>query len=131
MHYYYININMNQNMTQSMTLGDFFDLCHQILRELNVENPNFHHFQMMFRVAISNTNQVFVCDRYCWWIETYTSWGASSESKSRTDYTTIEELKNAFRSYFGSATQQSKFGTSEAQLWIAIDKLTDVVHSRL
>jgi hypothetical protein len=80
------------------------------------------------RIDIPNTNpqQVFACNRGFWWIERLGPYGNYYTNGSSNQYNTVGDLRRALDLNFRKEIANSQFN-----LWLALDKFADVVHSRL
>ena len=124
--YFPLNIKMSSDQVSN--------LCRETLRSWNVtarfvSNPIGTN--TMIYIPSTTPQQIFVCNPTYWWIEIQTDHAGNYRRDDPIEYNSKEQLVEALHQYFGSVIPERQFTSSEAQLWMAIDKLADVVHSRL
>ena len=115
-----------------LTIHQFERFCDNLLTERKI-NTKVTHDKGNVRIEIPGTNpkQVFVCNTKYWHIETFEKFVGYRITVHSTEYSSKLELESAIDNYFKKSVAMSQFNPTDAQLWMALDKLTDVVHSLL
>ena len=118
---------MDEFPVSLMNLEDFQETCTVFLQELKV-NTGVTYVSDTVRILTphSSPRQFFVCTRDRWWIETQSGSQSYIQTVQPTNYITMKDLKRALDLNFRKQIANSQFN-----LWMALDKLSDVVHSRL
>jgi hypothetical protein len=128
---------MDNNIPVSeMTVPQFYATCTRLLQQLSIDVSTIIQVDEKCMIEIPDTNptELFVCDRTCWLIEKAEEGEESyifDTINGPNDYKSVAELRRALDKTFNKLISMSKFNTSDIQLWMAIDKLTNAVHSHL
>lgn len=128
---------MDDNILVSeLTVPQFYERCTRLFHELRIKSNMIVEENEECTIEIPETNplQLFVCNRTSWHIEKAGE-GEDSDIFDIIDgpnnYEYIQELRSALDRTFKKLISNSQFNTSNIKLWMAIDKLTDAVHSHL
>ena len=126
---------MNDIPVSQMTLPEFQQTCRQLLQDLNVILPiRDEDEDCIIDFPDTEPLQLFVCNRTSWHIEKAgegDDFYIFTTINGPNNYEYVEELSRALDRAFNKQIAMLQFNPSEAQLWMAIDKLIDVVHSRM
>jgi hypothetical protein len=114
---------MDEFPVSQMNLADFQETCTVLLQQLNV-NTEVTSVSDIVRILTpdSSPRRFFVCNQRCWWIEDE----FFHKIVQPTDYNTIKDLKHEL-----DRNLRKQIANSQFNLWIALGKLTDVVHSSM
>ena len=126
---------MNNIPVSQMTLPEFQQTCRQLLQDLHVNLPiRDEDEDCIINFPDTEPLQLFVCNRTSWHIEKAgegDDFDIFTTINGPNNYIYIEELRRALDRTFKKLILMSQFNISDIQLWMAIDKLSGVVHSHL
>ena len=132
-----IVISMDDNIPVSeMTVPQFYATCTRLLQQLkiNVSTIVQENEECIIEIPETDPMELFVCDRMSWQIQKSGKGDDIDKYETvtgPTDYNSVKELRRALDRTFNKLISMSQFNTSDIQLWMAIDKLTNAVHSHL